>query len=69
MRFLWRVVLVLVVFVGVGRITSQIVGRHATQAGAYEPEVRLGAAMAGLFAGGFAATVVGIVVIWPRKKN
>ena len=69
MRFVWRVVLVLVVFIGVGRITSQLVGRRAAQAGAYEPQVRLGAAMAGLFAGGLTATLVGIAVIWPRKKN
>jgi len=37
--------------------------------GAMQPEVRLAGAMAGLFAGGATTLVVGIAMVWTRKKT
>lgn len=60
MRVALRVVVFVAVFVGVGLATAHGVVRHAVNAGAAESQIRLAGAMAGLFAGGAAAVVVGI---------
>jgi uncharacterized membrane protein len=65
MRVLLRVGFLLVVFVGVGLLTAHSVITHASAATPLA-EVRLSAAMAGLFAGGAAVVVVGIVMLWRR---
>jgi len=62
MRYAWRAILLVVVFVGVGLATADGVVRHAVNAGAAESQIRLAGAMAGLFAGGAAAVVVGIAM-------
>jgi hypothetical protein len=53
------------VFAGVGWLTAQVVMHHAA-VGTPAAQVRLSAAMAGLFAGGAAAVVVGIALVWRR---
>jgi hypothetical protein len=65
MRLALRVVVLLVVFVGVGLLTAHAVMHHALAATPVA-EVRLSAAMAGLFAGGAAAVVLGIAMVWRR---
>jgi hypothetical protein len=66
MRIALRVAVVLVVFAGVGWGTARAVMHHAA-VGTPVAEVRLSAAMAGLFAGGAAAVVVGIALVWRRQ--
>jgi hypothetical protein len=67
MRVAWRAALVLAVFVGVGVLASHEVMAHARAAVGAEAEVRLSAWTAGLFAGGVAAVVAGLVAFWPRR--
>jgi hypothetical protein len=62
MRMVWRALVVVAVFVGVGLATADGVVKHAVNAGAAESQVRLAGAMAGLFAGGAAAVLVGIAM-------
>ena len=69
MKSAWKVVVVLAAFVGVGWLTTRLVIEHAVAAGAYEPEVRLAGMMAGLFAGGAAATLTILAVVWKRKDK
>ena len=70
MRFVWRAALLVVVFVGVGLATADGVVRHAVNAGAAESQIRLAGAMAGLFAGGAAAVVVGIgMALMGRRRG
>jgi len=70
MRFAWRAVLLVLVFVGVGLATADGVVTHAVNAGSAESQVRLAGAMAGLFAGGAAAVVVGIaMVVMARRRG
>jgi len=59
----WRALVVVAVFVGVGLATADGVVKHAVNAGAAESQVRLAGAMAGLFAGGAAAVLVGIAMV------
>lgn len=66
MRIAVRALIVLAVFVGVGVLTAHLVLAHHANAGAYEPQVKLGADMAGLFAGGIAALVAIVVVVRVR---
>jgi hypothetical protein len=66
MRLALRVALLLAVFFGVGGLAVRGVIRHAS-ASTPVAEVRLSAAMAGLFAGGAAAVVVGIILVWRRQ--
>jgi len=66
MRLALRVLLLLAVFLGVGGLAVRGVVRHAA-ASTPVAEVRLSAAMAGLFAGGAAAVVVGIALAWRRQ--
>jgi hypothetical protein len=68
MRLVLRVVALVLVFVGVGWLTARGVMGHVASAGAMQPEVRLSGAMAGLFAGGAAALMVGIGMVWVRKR-
>jgi len=63
MRMVWRALVVVAVFVGVGLATADGVVKHAVNAGAAESQVRLAGAMAGLFAGGAAAVLVGIAMV------
>jgi hypothetical protein len=66
MRVALRVLVVVFVFAGVGVLTAVAVTHHAV-VGTPAAEVRLAAAMAGLFAGGAAAVVVGIALVWRRS--
>jgi hypothetical protein len=69
MRVALRAVALLVVFAGVGWLTARAVMAHVAGAGAIQPEVRLSGAMAGLFAGGAATLVVGIAMVWMRRRD
>jgi len=69
MRMVWRALVVVAVFVGVGLATADGVVKHAVNAGAAESQVRLAGAMAGLFAGGAAAVVVGIAMALMAGKK
>jgi hypothetical protein len=66
MRVAWRIGAIVAVFVAVGWETARAVMHHAG-AGTPVAEVHLSAAMAGLFAGGAAAVVVGIAFVWRRQ--
>ncbi len=66
MRFVGRVISLLAVFIVIGWLTARAVRHHAAAATPVA-EVRLSAAMAGLFAGGAAAVVVGIALVWRRQ--
>ena len=67
MRVAWRAAVVLAVFVGVGLAASHVVMVHElAKQGAPLAEVRLVSWMAGLFAGGLAAVLVGIALVWKR---
>ena len=68
MRVAVRVLVLVGVFAGVGWLTARAVMGHVAGAGAMQPEVRLSGAMAGLFAGGAAALLVGIGMVWARKR-
>jgi hypothetical protein len=65
MRLALRVLLLLAVFLGVGWPAVRGVLHHASVTTPVA-EVRLSAAMAGLFAGGAAAVLVGIAMLWRR---
>jgi hypothetical protein len=54
------------VFVATGWLAARAVLHHAASGGAFEPQVRLAAAMAGLFAGGIAATLVLLAITLRR---
>ncbi|MBW4038640.1 MAG: hypothetical protein HIU91_07130 [Acidobacteria bacterium] len=69
MRVALRVMLLLLVAAVVGWMAARGVMHHAANAGAMEPEVRLSGEMAGLFAGGAAALLAGIAMVWLRKKS
>lgn len=67
MGVVWRAALVLAVFVVVGYAASHVVMVHElARVGAPFAEVRLVSWMAGLFAGGLAAVLVGIAVLVKR---
>jgi uncharacterized membrane protein YciS (DUF1049 family) len=68
MRHLVRIVVLLVVAIAVGWMVDKAMLRRNSVAGAYQAEVRLGAATAGLFAAGVVVTVVGIGMALGRKK-
>ena len=69
MRVALRVVILLVVFVGVGWLTARGVMDHVASRGAMQPEVRLAGAMAGLFAGGITTVIAGIAMVWSRGRS
>ena len=66
--FLLRLLLLLVIFVGVGLWAAHIVVAHAVSQGKPEYAVRLAAYMTGLFLGGSAATVVGVVMLLSGRR-
>ena len=65
----WQALAVVAVFVGVGLATAHAVVKHAVNAGTAESQVRLAGAMAGLFAGGAAAVLVGIAIVWSSGRK
>jgi len=67
-RFAWRAILVLAVFIGVGYAVDHAVKQHSLHDGTPESQVRLSAAMAGLFAGGAAASIVLLAVAFRKQK-
>jgi hypothetical protein len=69
MRLALRVIVLVLVFAGVGWWTARAVMDHVASKGAMQPEMRLAGAMAGLFAGGAMTLVVGIAMVWTRKKT
>ena len=72
MRYAWRAVLVLGVFLGVGftvmHLVMHLVIAHSVDVGTPATEIRLAGAMAGLFAGGAAACLAGIATMWGRPR-
>jgi hypothetical protein len=62
MRTALRVLVLLLVFGGVAWLAAWAVMAHAA-AGTPEAQVRLAAGMAGLFAGGAAAVIVGVAMV------
>ncbi len=70
MKLALRVLLLLAVFAGIGLLTYQaVLGHSAQRAGAYLPETRLAAMMAGLFAGGAATVLAGLATLLLRRKQ
>jgi hypothetical protein len=65
----WRALVLVAVFVGVGVLTSRLVVSHAVNAGQAQAEVRLAGEMAGLFAGGGAAMLVGVGMVVFRGRR
>ena len=63
MRLAWRLAVAAAVFVVVGKITAKAVLAHAVAGGAMPGQVRLGAWMAGLFAGGLSAVLVAVALL------
>lgn len=63
MRIAWRLGLAAAVFVVVGVLTAKGVAAHAVARGADPVQVRLGAWMAGLFAGGVAGVIAAIALL------
>jgi urea transporter len=69
MRKFWKGLLVAAVFAGVWALTTRVISVETAVLGPYRPEVRLAAMMGGLFAGGFAASLTLIALVWKRKKS
>ncbi len=69
MRVTLRALVLLVVFASVAWITARAVMDHVASRGAIQPEVRLSGAMAGLFAGGAVTFIVGIAMVWSRRRT
>ena len=67
--FLLRICLLGVIFVGMGIWSAQAILRHAERGGKPEYEVRLPSYMAGLFVGGSAATLVGVLMLLGAKRG
>ncbi|MDE1163087.1 MAG: hypothetical protein PW792_14275 [Acidobacteriaceae bacterium] len=65
----WRILLVLVAFFGVGWWTLSWTTHRAQARKAPPAQVQLAALMAGLFGGGAAAMVVGLATLWVGGKN
>jgi len=66
MRLARRIAILLAVFLGVGWLTARVVMHHAA-VGTPAAQIRLSSAMAGLFAGGAAAVIVGIAMVLRRQ--
>jgi uncharacterized membrane protein len=70
MKTALRMIVLVGVFVGAALLAYAAVMSHATMRyGTYGAEVRLAAEMAGLFAGGIAVAVVGVVMVWRRGRR
>lgn len=63
MRIVWRALLVLLTFVGVGYGVMHLLIARGVARGAPEYSVRMGGALGGLFSGGAAAVLVGIALL------
>ena len=68
MRLALRVLLLLAVFAAVAWLAAHLATAHAV-AGTPAAQVQLAAAMAGLFAGGAAAVLVGIALLGIGRKR
>jgi hypothetical protein len=69
MGIAWRAAVVLAVFAVVGWLASHAVMAHELRSGVGGAEVRLSSWMAGLFAGGGAATIAGIALLTLRRRR
>lgn len=69
MRVLWRALLILATFLGVGYATMHLLVARAVARGTPEYSVRLGGAMGGLFVGGAAACVMGLVLLLSSRRG
>ncbi len=69
MRIVWRVLLVLLTFVGVGYATMHLLIARAVARGTPEYSVRMGGALGGLFVGGAAAVLVGLVLLMAGRTR
>ena len=67
--FALRVVLLVVIFVGVGLWAAHLLIARAVAQGTPEYDVRLAGYMGGLFLGGAAATVAGVVMLLVRRRD
>ena len=67
--FVLRVLLLIAIFAATGVWASHVILLRATSQGQAEYNVRLASYMAGLFAGGSAATLVGICLLLVDKRN
>jgi hypothetical protein len=58
-----RTIFLIAVFAGVGIFTARWITAYAVNGSTPEAQIRLAAAMAGLFAGGAACMLVGILMV------
>ncbi len=69
MRVLWRALLVLFTFGGVGYLTMRLLIARAVARGTPEYSVRLAGAMGGLFVGGSVACLVTLVFLLGGRRR
>jgi uncharacterized membrane protein YciS (DUF1049 family) len=70
MKWVIRIVVVLIVFAAIGWMSEHIVLLHAhVRTAGYEPETLLAAHMSGLFAGGAAAVLIFIGMLLVDNKS
>jgi hypothetical protein len=67
LRSIAAIIVVAALALAVGWGADRAVLRHASVNGIYQPQVRLGAATAGLFAGGAAAALAGIALALRKR--
>ena len=67
MRWRWRLVVILITFLGVGYTTMRLLVAHAVAKGSPEYSVRLAGAMGGLFVGGGSAALAALL-LWLNQK-
>ncbi len=68
-RLVGRIFLLLAVFLGVGFWAAQALIAHAVAGGTPEYSVRLAGAMGGLFAGGGAAVLVALALVFGGGRS
>ena len=69
LRLVGRILLLLAVFLGVGFWAAHALIAHAVAAGTPEYRVRLAGAMGGLFAGGAAAVLVFLALVFGGRRT
>lgn len=69
LNFTLRVLLLMVLFLGIGAWAAHALISRAVAHGKREYEVRLGAYMGGLFIGGSAATAAGVLMLLSGKRS
>lgn len=69
LRLVGRILLLLAVFLGVGLWSAHALIAHAVAEGTPEYRVRLAGAMGGLFAGGGAAALVLLALVFGRRRT